>query len=186
MTNMPVIFENPVIKENTSKLIDYINNHLADFGQLGSSYWQGRQIYLNQITDSNIIQIIKDGKDYMISEFSKQAGINKPLYIDSLHIVRWTEGYELRPHADAAEPDGSKHPFPWRDVGTVTFLNEDFEGGILYYPNKDNLQVPAKAGYSAVHTGGIDCLHGVTKMTKGTRYTIASFLTYDESHQYKI
>lgn len=186
MNNMPVLFENSIIKNNASIIVDYINKHLSDFGELGNNYWQGRQIYLNQITDPNIIEIIKLGKNYMISEFVKQANIDKPLYIDSLHIVRWTEGYELHPHADAVEPNGSPHPFPWRDFGTVTFLNDDFEGGVLYYPNKDGLQVPAKVGYSAVHTGGMDCLHGVTKITKGVRYTIASFLTYDPSHEYKI
>ncbi len=186
MNNKPIIFENKIIKPNTTKIIDYINSHQADFGELGSNYWQGRQIYMNQIKDEEIINIIKSGKDYMISEFIKQSNIEKPLYIDSLHIVRWTEGYELHPHADAVEPNGSQHPFPWRDFGTVTFLNEDFEGGILYYPNKDNLQVLPKVGYNAIHTGGLDCLHGVTKITKGVRYTIASFLTYDPNHEYKI
>ena len=186
MKNIPLVFENSIIKKNASKIITYINNNLIDFGELGSNYWQGRQIYINQIKDEKIINIIKNGKDYMISEFIKRSNIEKPLYIDSLHIVRWTEGYELRPHADAVEPNGNQHPFPWRDFGTVTFLNEDFEGGVLYYPNKNNLQVQAKTGYSAIHTGGLDCLHGVTKITKGVRYTIASFLTYDPSHEYKI
>jgi hypothetical protein len=186
MQNMPVVFENIIIKDNSNKIIDYINSHLSDFGELGNDYWKGRQIYMNQIKDQNIYNIIKDGKDYMLSEFIKLAEIKQPLYIDSLHIVRWTEGYELRPHADAAEPNGSVHPFPWRDFGTVTFLNDDFEGGVLYYPNKNNLQVPSQPGYSAIHTGGLDCLHGVTKITKGVRYTIASFLTYDPNHAYKI
>lgn len=185
MKNMPLVFENKVIKDNAQYIINYIENHQQDFGELGSNYWQGRQIYMNQIKDSSIIDIMKQGKDYMIAEFIKLTEINQPLYIDSLHIVRWTEGYELYPHADAVEPNGSKHPFPWRDFGTVTFLNENFDGGILYYPNKDNLQVPAKTGYSAIHTGGLDCLHGVTKITKGVRYTIASFLTYDSSKAYK-
>lgn len=186
MENMPVFFENKPIKENATKIIDYINNNTVDFGELTNDYWQGRTIYLPQIKDTEIIKIMKDGKDFMIEEFLKLSGIDKPLYVDSLHIVRWTEGYELRPHADAEEPNGSEHPFPWRDFGTVTFLNEDFEGGVLHYPNKGGLEVPAKIGYSAIHTGGIDCLHGVTKITSGVRYTIASFLTYDQSHEYKI
>ena len=185
MNNMPVLFENQIIKKNSKKIIDYINEHKKDFGELGG-YWEGRQIYMNQIKDSEIVNIIKSGKDYMISEFSKQANIEKPLYIDSLHIVRWTEGYELHPHADSEETNGDPHPFPWRDFGTVTFLNDDFEGGMLHYPNKNGLEVPANVGYSAIHSGSIDCLHGVTKITKGVRYTIASFLTYDQSREYKI
>lgn len=186
MNNMPLVFENKIIKPNASKIIDYINNHTNDFGELGSNYWQGRTIYLNQIKDAEIVQILKDHKDHMIEEFTKLCNIEKPVYIDSLHLVRWTEGYELHPHADAEEPDGRPHAFPWRDFGTVTFLNEDFEGGVLYYPNKDNLKVPARAGYTAIHDGTVNCLHGVTPVTKGVRYTIASFLTYDQTHEYKI
>ncbi len=186
MFSLPIVFENKPIKENSTKIIDYIENNKNDFGKLTDNYWDGRTIHIPQIKDSDILQIILDGKDFMLNEFKKLSCIDKPLYVDSLHLVRWVEGYELHPHADGAEPDGRKHQFHWRDFGTVTFLNDDFEGGILYYPNKDGLQVPAKVGYSAVHSGGIDCLHGVTKMTKGVRYTIASFLTYDQSHEYEI
>jgi predicted 2-oxoglutarate/Fe(II)-dependent dioxygenase YbiX len=186
MNNMPLIFENKIIIKNASTIIDYINNHQADFGELGSDYWQGRTIYLHQIQDINIIEILKAHKEHMIEEFVKLCFIDRPIYIDSLHLVRWTEGYQLHPHADSEEPDGRPHPFPWRDFGTVTFLNEDFEGGTLYYPNKNNLKVPAATGYTAIHAGSVDCLHGVTPVTKGVRYTIASFLTYDPRHEYKI
>ena len=186
MFNLPVIFENLPIKENAQKIVDYISNNQSDFGELAGGYWNGRTIHIPQIKDPDIVQIIRDGKDFMLDEFKKLSGIDKSLYVDSLHLVRWTEGYELHPHADAVEPDGKQHQFYWRDFGTVTFLNDDFEGGILYYPNKGDLEVPAKIGYSAVHSGGMDCLHGVTKVTKGVRYTIASFLTYDQSHEYKI
>lgn len=184
MENLPLVFENKVIKNNAAKIIDYIEDNKKDFGNLGESYWQGRSIYIEQIKDPEIVKVMKEGKEYMVSQFVEKLGITKSIYVDSLHIVRWTEGYELLPHADAVEPDGREHPFPWRDFGTVTFLNEDFDGGLLYYPNKNGLEVPAKIGYSAIHSGGIDCLHGVTKITKGVRYTIASFLTYDQKHSY--
>lgn len=186
MFNLPMIFENLPIKENSKKIVDYISNNQSDFGELKGGYWNGRTIHIPQIKDPIIVQVIKDGKDFMLDEFKKLSGINKPFYIDSLHLVRWTEGYELRPHADSEEPDGKQHQFYWRDFGTVTFLNEDFEGGVLYYPNKENLQVPAKTGYSAIHDGTMNCLHGVSKITKGVRYTIASFLTFDKNHAYDI
>lgn len=186
MIKTPIVFENIIIKDNASKIIDYINNHTSDFGELGSDYWQGRVIHIPQIRDKNIVDIIKDGKNYMLQEFVKILNLDRPVYVDTLHLVRWTEGYELRPHADSEEPDGKQHQFYWRDFGTVTFLNEDFEGGVLYYPNKENLQVPAKTGYSAIHDGTMNCLHGVSKITKGVRYTIASFLTFDKNHAYDI
>lgn len=186
MNNMPIVFENEIIRPNASKIIDYINNHNNDFGELGSDYWQGRTVHMHQIIDNDIKKILIRHKEFMLAQFISICNITKPIYIDGLHLVRWPVGYDLKPHADAENPNGETHPFPWRDFGTVTFLNEDFEGGVLFYPNKNNLQVPAKTGYTAIHTGSVDCLHGVTPITKGTRYTIASFLTYDKAHEFKV
>lgn len=182
--NLPVLFENPVIKENGNKIIHEIENNMFKFGELDDQdYWKGRTLGFYDFNES-IQSILLDHKNFMLSEFSKIMNFDEELYLDTLHVVRWTEGYQLTPHADKEEPDGSAHPFPWRDYGTVTFLNDDFEGGVLHYPNKGNLEVPAQPGFTAVHTGGIDCLHGVTKVTKGVRYTLASFLTFDKSHAY--
>jgi len=50
---------------------------------------------------------------------------------------------------------------------------------LLYYPER-NIEIKPKKGHTAIHLGSMDCLHGVTKITKGSRYTIAAFLTYDE------
>lgn len=185
LRNMPLFFENKVIKHHALEIIGYINDHKEDFGQLGADYWQGRTIHLNQIRSQTIIQILKDHKEFLLSEFLRLAECKKDVYIDSLHLVRWTEGYELKPHADGENPDGSRHEFFWRDFGTVTFLNEDFEGGELYLPRQD-LVIKAKTGYSAAFPGTLEYLHGVSKVTKGTRYTIASFLTHDKSREYKI
>ena len=64
-------------------------------------------------------------------------------------------------------------------------MNDDFEGGELYLPNK-NIVIKSKIGYSAIFPGTLEYLHGVKPIISGTRYTIASFLTYDQSHEYKI
>lgn len=183
----PYIFKNEIIHPNSKKIIDCIKEHENSFGSLSeSNYWEGRTLHLPELKDQEVVQLIKDHGRYMLEKFQKYLNNGKSVFLDSLHIVRWTEGYELHPHADAEEPDGSDHPFPWRTFGTVTFLNDDFDGGVLYYPNKDGLQIPARTGYTAIHTGGVDCLHGVTKMTNGTRYTLASFITYDEKHSIRL
>lgn len=182
---MPLIFKNEVISQHYQTLIDYINNHQDDFGQLDNSYWGGRTIYLNKIKDTNILSILKDHKNELLSKFHQLSGIEQEVYIDSLHLVRWVEGYELKPHADGENPDGSQHEFHWRNFGTVTFLNDDFTGGVLYLPNQD-MMIQSKTGYSAIFPGTLEYLHGVTPVTSGVRYTIASFLTYDKSHEFKV
>jgi hypothetical protein len=180
----PLCFYNPVIAENSGTIISYINENQKDFGELSEDYWNGRVIHFNLIKDEKIKKILIEHKDFMLDQFYNLSGNKNTIHLDTLSIVRWVKGYQLFPHADAAEPDGSSHPFPWRDYGSVTFLNENFEGGVLHYPKLD-LQVPAKIGHTAIHKGDLDHLHGVTEITKGVRYTLASFLTYDVTKSLK-
>jgi len=185
MDNMPLFFENYVLKENAKTIMDYINNHQDDWGDLKEgreNYWTGRSIHFDRIKDEQILKILRDYREELFKKFYELSGVTRTIYNDILSLTRWPIGYELQPHADAEEPDGRPHPFPWRNFGTVGFLNEDFEGGELYLPNQ-NITIKAKAGYSAVFPGTVEYLHGVTKITSGCRYTIASFLTYDENHQ---
>ena len=182
---LPFVFENEIIKPNANKIVKHIEECISGFGDLSEdNYWQGRVLNLNQLKDKDIVSTIRSHASYMLTVFSKTFDISEPIYVDTLHIVRWTEGYELHPHADAEEPDGRDHPFPWRDFGTVTFLNDDFEGGVLHYPTKNNLKVEAQTGYTAIHSGKMDCLHGVTPITKGIRYTLASFITYNPDYNF--
>jgi hypothetical protein len=182
----PLYFKNEIALENAGKLINYINSHIDDFGELGENanrqtYWNGRTIFFEQIQDDEIKDIMRKQLEFTLNTLIKTAKIEKTLYPDTLSICRWPVGFELLPHADAEEPDGSTHIFNWRDFGTVTYLNEDFEDGTLYYPNK-NIEIKPKTGYTAIHPGTLEYLHGVKKITKGTRYTIGTFLTYDKNN----
>ena len=49
-----------------------------------------------------------------------------------------------------------------------------------YFPNQ-KLEIQPKAGHTVFFPGTLEYLHGVSRITKGNRYTIASFLTYDQS-----
>ena len=178
----PIIIYNPNLAKNASKIIDYINNKKS-FGKLDNTFWNGRVIFFEKI-DKEIQEILLENKNFVLSKFYEITKENKEIYYDSLSLVRWVKGYELHPHADKDEPDGRPHPFPWRNYGSVSFLNENFIGGVLHYP-KLNLEIPAKIGYTAIHKGDLDHLHVVTEITEGTRYTIGSFLTYDVTKSLK-
>ena len=77
---MPLLFENKVIKAHAEELTNYIKQHVEDFGELGDDYWKGRQIYMNQVRDPHIVQIMRNHKDYMLDEFVKLCEIDKPVY----------------------------------------------------------------------------------------------------------
>jgi len=176
----PKVFKNILDENSINTIIDYINSNLSDFGTLKpDDYWSGRTLYYDNIKDNTIKNLILENIKFGLSTLSEH--INKPLYCEHLSIARWPVGYELEPHADSENPAGThKHPYPWRNFAMVTFLNKDFDGGILYFPNQ-KLEIQPKAGYTVFFPGTLEYLHGVSRITKGDRYTIASFLTYDQS-----
>lgn len=177
-------FETKSIKNNAKRIVDYLNDNQQLFGSYDDTFWGGRTLYLHNIKDQYIVDTIKQYKLELLETFYNFYGREKTIYTDSLHIVRWPNGYELKPHADAENPDGSEHSFPWRDFGTVSFLNDDFVGGELHLPNQ-NITIPAKAGVSVIFPGTLEYLHGVKPVTSGIRYTIASFLTYNKEKEFQ-
>lgn len=176
---MPLVAHNPNLEKDIPTIISFINENQKKFGDLDDTFWNGRVIHYPNI-DKDIQKILIKHKDFLLSKFYEETKETKEIYLDTLSLIRWVKGYELFPHADKDEPDGRPHPFPWRNYGSVTFLNEDFEGGVLYYPKLNDFQIPAKKGYFAIHKGDLDHLHGVTEITEGVRYTIGTFLTFEK------
>jgi len=95
-------------------------------------------------------------------------------------IVRWPVGAMQFPHADKElheGPDaGTPNEFPWYDLGTVFYLNDDYEGGELFFPLQ-NIKFKPKPRAAYFFPGDKNYIHGVTKVTNGTRYTAPFFWT---------
>jgi len=107
-------------------------------------------------------------------------GISNAIYSDTLQLTRWEIGHNQRPHADGEEPDGSPNMFPWRAFASIIYLNDDFDGGQIYFP-KLQLEPEIRPGMLAYFPGTAHYLHGVRAITRGTRYTLASFYSFDPS-----
>lgn len=156
------------------------NNHA--WGEVNKdNYWQGRTLFYHDIKDDSVQNIMIDVLKRGIGAIKQNNNSDREVYCEHLSMARWPVGYDLRPHADGEEPDGRQHQFHWRDYAFVTFLNKDFEGGTLYFPNQA-IEIDPEPGYSVCFPGTLEYLHGVTEITKGVRYTIASFLTHNETY----
>jgi hypothetical protein len=95
-------------------------------------------------------------------------------------LVRWPVGSMQWPHADKELHEGpdafTPGNFPWYDLGTVIYFNDDYEGGRLHFPQHDIAFKPKRrAAYFFV--GDANYIHGVDVITKGTRYTSPLFWT---------
>ena len=93
-------------------------------------------------------------------------------------IVKWLPGQYQHPHADKElheGPDaGLPNDFPNYDLSSLFYLNEDYEGGELYFPNQ-GVQFKPKVGAAYFFPGDMQYIHGVTEIKSGIRFTCPFF-----------
>ncbi|WP_299191990.1 2OG-Fe(II) oxygenase [uncultured Erythrobacter sp.] len=111
----------------------------------------------------------------------KHYGITEKVYADTLQLVRWRPGDNQKPHADCEEPDGLPNRTPWRAFASIIYLNDEYEGGGIYFPDR-KLKPEIKPNMLAFFPSTNHYRHGVEAVTSGLRYTISTFYTFNPAH----
>lgn len=96
------------------------------------------------------------------------------------HAQKWKVGGFAAPHSDNSDHDGNPNAFHINKYVGILYLNDDYEGGELYFPDHDLEFKPPIYSY-IMFPGGHDNIHGVKEILKGTRYTMVSFWDYADS-----
>jgi hypothetical protein len=141
-----------------------------------SSYWDNRvasRPILDKV-DPQISIVIEN----MVNRF--KLDVDEFFEVDakptSPAIVRWMAGYRQDPHADKQLQNGEPNDFPWYDLAGLFYLNDDYEGGELYFPNQ-GIEFKPKPGAAYFFPGDVGYSHGVREITSGIRYVIPFFWT---------
>jgi predicted 2-oxoglutarate/Fe(II)-dependent dioxygenase YbiX len=80
-------------------------------------------------------------------------------------------GHGMAVHAD--NPPSLMHGID-TPHGLVLYLNDDYEGGEIYYP-KLGIAIKPEAGSLVIHPGTVQYAHGVIPVTSGIRYATTAF-----------
>ena len=86
-----------------------------------------------------------------------------PLALEVYQLVAWPEGTEQPVHTDRRRA-GTTH-------AAIAYLNDDFEGGETFFPDIDTVVTPRRG--TLIGFPGPVLPHGVRRITRGTRYTLA-------------
>lgn len=95
------------------------------------------------------------------------------------NIRRIKEGEHMPSHTDTGYEENKGN----RVFGIVIYLNDDFTGGELNYPNI-NMNIKPKIGSLVIHKA--DILHKVLPVISGNRYCLTSFIFGDDSTKINI
>lgn len=159
---------------------DYTETHVNENGTViyDSDYWKDR-VATNPSLNKNdpriapVIAGLFERLKPIIEEFFEVKVVPT-----GTTIVRWLPGQFQNPHADKElheGPDaGMPNDFPCYDLSSLFYLNDDYEGGELYFPLQD-IKFKPKRGAAYFFPGDMNYVHGVTEIKSGIRYTCPFF-----------
>lgn len=148
-----------------------------------ADYWKDRVATWHTLEKSGleVIDVISSAiirmKPIVEKFFNVVAFPTKPA------LVRWTPGTFQNPHADKelhiGEDAGKPNLFPHYDLAGLFYLNDEYEGGELFFP-KQGIQFKPKKGAAYFFPGDMNYVHGITEITSGERHTCPFFWTITE------
>lgn len=166
--------------ERLTTMFDRLHG-LVKHRRIGIDFWEGRIVYMTDVAEYNAQAAA------IMGGFQKRAtallgdfyALTRPLWTDTVQLNVWEQGSFLPCHTDNSNPDGSAHSTPWRDFSSIVYLNDDYEGGELYFTAQDRVLKPRR-GMLVAFSAGHHHEHGVLKVTKGRRITMPAFYTFDQ------
>lgn len=164
---------------------DITETHYNDEGTViyDSSYWENRVATEDTLrsADPHVVDVIKGMQARLKVEVDKFFNVDA--LPTSAALVRWLPGQLQMPHADKelhiGDDAGKPNDFPYYDIAGLFYLNDDYEGGELYFP-KQEIQFKPKKGAAYFFPGDLHYIHGVTEITSGIRYVSPFFWTIVE------
>lgn len=164
------------------KYWDYTEDQVNEEGTViyDSSYWKDRVATRASLdkNDPNIGPIIERLQERLKEKI--ESLWNVKIQATGTTIVKWKPGQFQKPHADKelweGEDRGKPNAFPWYDIASLFYLNDDYSGGELYFPVQ-GVQLKPKAGAAYFFPGDMNYIHGVTEVEGSDRYTCPFFWT---------
>lgn len=167
-----------------AEMQDTAVSNFMDAQDAGKTEWKVRK----EIRDTQNVELSDEIKAKLdgIESTTIEAHIN-PFYKVSVRdkeptqILHYGVGGHYIPHVDAETPyqDDIGHRI-WgkvldRDLSIVYFINDDFAGGELVFPELD-ITIRPKAGMLVCFPSDHNYLHGVKPVSSGHRFTIVNWM----------
>ena len=145
-----------------------------------NKFFSGRTLSPSELFDSDIKKRMEIFKSKALQSISRLFHENY-VFLEFWDLVHWPEGIEMQPHADNIELDRTPNMCSHTYYSSICYLNHDYEGGYTYFTHENKSCIPEK-GKIIFYPSGLQFTHGVSKVIKGDRYTLASWYTKDEKY----
>jgi predicted 2-oxoglutarate/Fe(II)-dependent dioxygenase YbiX len=171
-----LVLENFLSAEDCRRLIACYEDNRPNLRQDTSDYWRDRVLYFAGMQEQHRATKlrIRDLVYEQIEAVRLYFGYRGPLYPETVNLVSWPQNLEMTPHVD------QDNGFEQRMFAAVGYLNDDYEGGEIYFP-EINESIKPKAGMLVAFHCGPRHRHGVRPIRGNVlRYTFPSWFTERE------
>lgn len=187
-----VVYENFLTPEQSQKVIDAIEKQAGSekLSWTPISFYESYSSVLPQDNDPELEEvgltptIFSDIKKGIIDAVASVHDLDPNIIVQiGYHTQKWEPGAYARVHSDNTDEHGNSGAFTRSRYAAFLYLNDNFEGGLLRFPDR-NIEIQPKIGMLAAFDGGFKNMHEVTMITKGIRYTLGSFWDDREESAY--
>lgn len=150
----------------------FSKRNISDGASNGNNMFQ-----YDEFTNFNIGLDLMSGLAYRMQKTISDHYHNE-YYIKSLMYSKMTTGSKNNLHMDnwyqTTDKKIKPRPYNKLDRSGLLYLNDDYEGGEIYFP-KQHWRVKPKAGTLIFFEGNFDCPHEVEEVISGARHNLISF-----------
>lgn len=173
--NRIVEIPNFITADNAKSMTEYFEakasmwGDIAFYGSSGMGLIPNDPMLADYGLPGNFFEDLRDSfKDNVEAVFGREVIPN------TSHAQKWDVGGFANPHSDNSDNHGEPNAFEINKYVAILYLNENYGGGELYFPDH-NIEFKPTALSLIVFPGGVENIHGVKEITSGTRYTMVSF-----------
>ena len=100
--------------------------------------------------------------------YSAKFGIQESFFHEGYSLLKYSGGQEYKSHYDGTTDIG-------RIISAIVYLNDDFEGGELEFPNFE-LKIKPQAGMLVLFPSNFAYSHIAHPVTEGTKYALVTWI----------
>lgn len=183
------VIKNFMVQEDINKFIEF-GKTVADFNKDKTHHYTANEDGTNNKELKNLF-VQYEEKLRQQAEELYGLKLTKERLLD---LFIHPEGSYLEPHTDIIDyhqpeiydqgnlfaQQKKDFPFLWSGhLSIICYLNKDYEGGTLYFPEQDVKIIP-EPGMFVCFPGNLHFIHGVTKTHGATRYTISLWTRFSD------
>lgn len=142
------------------------DNQFFEVGEQGEILGEGSSCRVASLILEEKNKIIKENIEKDFNCTVGEEGIGT--------VVRYTPGWTLEYHADCWSDLPTYSGLPSRDISSILYLTENFEGGSLVFPDLD-VEIQPLAGSAIYFPSDEDHMHTVIEVESGDRSACTGF-----------